>query len=161
MTALCVFSASPARLLGRWEGGRRKHNTSSPHTKFRACPRLSAITVRMTPVIWLIHLSMLEIKGFRTAKSISSSQACARRCQRRNVPGEAPGPSRGRCQPHHVPRGPSARTAAPRAGSTGTAPHHPQALPAWSWWSPNSASAGAGGSGRPQLGPQEAPRGCS
>lgn len=82
----------------------------------------------MTPVIWLIQLSMLEIKGFRTAKSISSSQACARQCQQRNAPAEAPGPSRGRhtTSPGGSQQGEQSPHCPPRAGSTATAPHRPQ-----------------------------------
>lgn len=55
---------------------------------------MSAITVYMTPVIWLILLSILEIKGFWAAKSISSIQACAREYEQEKNLAEAPGPSR-------------------------------------------------------------------
>ena len=48
----------------------------------------------MTPVVWLILLSILEIKGFWAAKSISSIQARAREYEQGKGLAEAPGPSR-------------------------------------------------------------------
>lgn len=72
----------------------KMNNTFSSSMKLWECPPLSAITVSMTPVVWLILLSILEIKGFGAVKSISVIQAWARQWEQGKSLAEMAGPSR-------------------------------------------------------------------